>query len=215
MIRSYQPSDLPCCKEIVEKVWHFSDKFRPEPLADLFRSVYTESSLGESTHGWVVEEEGVVRGFLFGKAVGFPQIRGRYSGVGGSFRFLWTLFGLKGVGLPEKWMYLKAVQVHEVSRRKVEPERLNEVNLFAVDPAAQGKGYGRLLMQAYLSLCEQSGVGRVTLDTDRECNVGFYESMGFSVKGVFDSPLQKLYSGTSGESFVYEKRLKTNSAQTI
>ncbi len=54
------------------------------------------------------------------------------------------------------------VNKHEVNRLRAEMHRDNEVQLFAVSPASQGKGYGKALMEAYIRECKRLNVKRVT-----------------------------------------------------
>lgn len=207
MFRTYVEQDFSACIEIVNVVWQFDKKFPPPPLSNLFKRMYTGGSLAASNFYIVREEENQVVGFLFGKCGDNPVYRNEYSGIWGNLRFLWQLFAVKDVPIKKKFRYVKIINAHEINRRKVEPSRINEVNLFAVDPAMQGKGYRKLLMSAYIAQCRTLHVSRVTLDTDAACNYRFYEQFGFTMKGRFYSPLQQEYSGSSGESYVYELNL--------
>lgn len=209
MIRKYAQKDFEKCVEIVNDVWDFDSRFVPLQLSELFKKVYVGGSLSGSNYAIVVEEEGVVKGFLFGKCGAKNLFKGEYGGILGSLRFLIQLLFIKDVVLKKKLYYLNILAKHEKNRRKVEPTRENEVNLFAVTTRTQGKGYGKLLMNAFIEYCKEKNVKRVTLDTDKECNYGFYEHFGFKVKGEFYSPLQKEYSGKSGDSYVYELIIKS------
>jgi GNAT superfamily N-acetyltransferase len=204
MIRDYQPTDFNACVELVNKVWDFDTKFKPDNLAKLFKKTYTEGSLGESNFYIVVEEKNQVKGFLFGKCGNKNLYKNKYGGVRGGVQTLFQLLNLKGLNLKKKIFYIKIMFAHQIARNKVEPSRENEVNLFAVDPDAQGKGYGKMLMNAYIEFCKQNIAKRVTLETDKECNMGFYDHFGFKVKGEFYSPMQKEYSGKSGDCYIYE-----------
>lgn len=79
--------------------------------------------------------------------------------------------------------------------------------MFALAPKTQGKGYGKLLMNAFIEYCNTKKVNRITLETDSECNYRFYKHFGFKIKGEFYSALQKEYSGKSGDSYIYELKL--------
>ncbi len=208
MIREYCSSDYSRCREIVDEVWRFSDVFKPEQLADLFLDVYTGGSLAASNYALVIEDAGSVQGFLFGKCGSGRTIRTRYSGLRGNLRFLWQLVTIKGLTWKTRTEYMARVNEHEVNRLRAEMHRDNEVQLFAVSPASQGKGYGKALMEAYIQECKRMNVKRVTLDTDTESNYVFYEHFGFKRIAEFYSPIQELYSGTDGSSFVYELNLE-------
>lgn len=208
MIRKFEKSDLDKCVEIVNDVWDFDSRFIPAQLSELFKRAYIGGSFSASNFAIVIEEDRIVKGFLFGKCGSRNLFKGEYGGIKGGLRFLLQLLFLKGVSLKKKLYYINILREHEKNRRKVEPTRENEVNLFAVTPKTQGKGYGKLLMNAFIDYSKNLNVNRVTLDTDKECNYGFYEHFGFKVKGEFYSPLQKEYSGKSGDSYVYELIVK-------
>ena len=144
MLRAYTEHDFSACIEIVNTVWQFDKKFPPPPLSNLFKRMYTGGSLAASNFYIVLEEENHVVGFLFGKCGDNPAYRNKFSGFWGNFRFLWQLFAVKDVPIKKKFHYVKIINEHEINRRKVEPSRIHEVNLFAVDPVMQGKGYGAL-----------------------------------------------------------------------
>ena len=148
----------------------------------------------------MVLDENIVHGFLFGKCGKKNLIKGEYSRLKGNFKLLRKLFSIKGVSFKKKLLYLNMFSEHDRNRQKIEPNRENEVNSFAVNPNSQGKG----LMNAFIDFYKVKKVKRITLDTDKECNYKFYENFGFKIKGEFYSPLQKEYSGKSGESFIYE-----------
>ena len=190
-IRPFFTEDYSACVEIVNRTWDFDGHFPPPALASLFKDVYTGGCLGASNFAAVAVEDGTVRGFLFGKAGRAPLRRTDYNGWLGPWRMLARLLAVRGVSLRKKWFYLHIMAQHEANRRKVEPTRENEVNLFAVDPAAQGRGHGKALMNAFLDHCRSLGIRRIALDTDTECNTAFYHRMGFTPKGQFVSPLQK------------------------
>lgn len=208
MIRDFTRQDFEKCMEIVNDVWDFDSRFKPEELSRLFKKVYTAGSLSASNFAIIVEEKNIVQGFLFGKCGDKNLFTSEYSGLTGTLKFLYHLFSLSGIRLKKKIYYLRIIIEHEKNRRKVEPRKENEVNLFAVNPRSQGRGYGKLLMNSFIEFCKKRNVERITLDTDKECNLGFYDYFGFKVKGQFYSPLQKEYSGKTGDSYVYELKLK-------
>jgi GNAT superfamily N-acetyltransferase len=204
MLRDYTDHDFAACAAIVNQVWAFDAKFSPPTLAELFTNIYTAMSLGASNTAFVIEEAGQIAGFLFGKCGQGRCYPAMYSGFCGELRMFWQFFSMKGLPLRKKFYYVNILIAHEINRRKVAPVRANEVHLFAVAAHTQGKGYGKMLMEAYIARCKALNVRRVTLDTDGECNYGFYEHFGFTLKGTFYSPLQREYSGKSGDSYVYE-----------
>jgi GNAT superfamily N-acetyltransferase len=203
-IRPYRPSDLDECMEMVGRVWGFDERMPPS-LATHARRLYVLGSLAESNAAWVADDDGVVEGFLFARCgTSASLIDSEYSGLGGQMRILIQLVALPGVGLRAKLRWLSAAVRHQwrVGRLK----RLHdELTLFVVRPEAQGKGLGRLLVDEFFDRCRAEGVTRVVVETDRASNYHFYDRLGFTVVHEFESPLNALLTGGSGDSFIYEK----------
>lgn len=204
IVRPFDPADIPACIAIVNAVWGFDLRYKPPALAELFKKSYTGGALAASNFHIVTEENNAVTGFLFGKLGNKNLFINEFSGISGSLRFLFQLLAVRQLPFKKKTYYLSILAQHEANRRKIEPCRDNEINLFAVHPNLQGKGHGKQLMMSFIQYCRHHGVSRLTLDTDNECNRDSYRHFGFTVKGTFFSPLQQDYSGNSGESFVYE-----------
>lgn len=97
MIRDYTNDDFLKCVEIVNLVWDFDAKFKPQQLSELFQKIYTGGSLSASNFSIVYEENSIVKGFLFGKSGDNGLFKNKYSGVWGNIRFLYQLLFLKGV----------------------------------------------------------------------------------------------------------------------
>lgn len=208
MIRRYKEEDLLHCIDIIEKVWRFDDKYKPESLSRLIKDYYLGSSLSLSNYAIIITENNSIRGFLFGNSGSERNLKSPYGGVSGSFRFFINLLFLRKVSLLKKLKILYHGFLHEVRRSRIEPSRKNELILFAVDPASQGKGYGKKLINSFIEYCKDNNASRIILETDEECNYGFYKHLGFIETGRFYSPLQKDFSGKSGDVFVYEMKMK-------
>lgn len=204
IIRNYKESDYEDCIKLVNKVWKFDKHFNPPALSQLFQRIYTGGPLSESNFLNVVEEDGQLKGFLFGKIENQELTKDKYSNFAGQLKILKRLFSIKGVTFKKKLGYLKKVKLHEINRQKVEPRESSEVNLFVVDPESQGQGWGRKLINEFIAACKTMNVNRIVLETDKESNYGFYEHLCFRIKGSFYSPIQKEYSGVSGDTYVYE-----------
>jgi hypothetical protein len=82
MIRDYQTSDFGDCVNLVNKVWEFDKHFAPPELSQLFQRIYTGSSLSESNFRKVVEENGQIKGFFFGKIENQKLYESEFSGFG-------------------------------------------------------------------------------------------------------------------------------------
>lgn len=214
MIREYVPQDFEACVKIINEVWDFDGKFKPARLSTLFKIFYTSSSLTASNFTFVVEENGVVKGFLFGESGRHNHALAELTEVFGYWIFALKLLLLWGVKLKKKIHYLTIFLEHEKNRNHIKP-RKDEVNLFAVSPSAQGKGYGRALMNRFVDFCEARHTHRITLETNEECNYGFYRHFGFNKIGEFNSPLLKEYSSKSGLTYVYELEIPSSAKSLL
>ncbi len=190
--------------QIVNRVWAFDENLHPPNLADLATKLYTATSLAGSDFAIVIGDEDQVCGFLFGKAGARDHYKTEYSGFAGSLRALGQMLALRGARLRRKLSLVSASAQHQRNRNRVAPPADCEVTLFAVDPDAQGRGHGRTLMTRFVDHCREVGGSRITLETDTESNIGFYEHFGFRVLGEFYSPLLEEFTGTAGNSYVYE-----------
>jgi GNAT superfamily N-acetyltransferase len=61
------------------------------------------------------------------------------------------------------------------------------LHIAGCDPAAQGKGFGGATVRAGIDRAAGEGLP-VYLETPLERNVGFYQSLGFELKGAWDVP---------------------------
>jgi len=202
-IRDLNPSDAALCERIVAAVWRIPERISPPHFADFATHLYTIGALAGSTWARVVDD-GEVRGFLFGRITGGERISTSTSGLRGTLRLVTRFAVMRGVGIGRKVRWARAVHRHEWARAAIEPPGETEVTLFAVDPSAQGLGYGRALMDEFVAACWDAGAARITVETDRESSLGLYDRYGFELVGGFRSPMDALFSGGDGDSFVYE-----------
>jgi ribosomal protein S18 acetylase RimI-like enzyme len=206
-IRAYREVDLEACIRICDVIWRFSERLSPPSLAGFALQHYVRGSLAVSDHAWVVEEDGAVLGLLFGRTGVGLSIDGDYGGVRGSARTLMTLLTLPKMGLREMVRWLHGGVVHARNRARVQPDADGEVTLFAMDPDAQGRGSGRLLMDGFVEQCRVDGTDRIVLETDRDSSYGFYDHYGFVRGPSFMSPVYAFLTGDE-EVFLYQLTLR-------
>ncbi|MBO8415099.1 MAG: GNAT family N-acetyltransferase [Proteobacteria bacterium] len=89
-------------------------------------------------------------------------------------------------------------------------ENKGEIVLLFADPALQGRGLGRTLMQAAEDAFRECGVQDVFLLTDVNCNYGLYPHLGWNLSKTVRLDFSAVKN--SGEyvfnCFIYEKQLK-------
>lgn len=202
---AFRFSDLPKCYEIVAQSFGISEVISPRSLADHLAKLYVESSVIESSKAFGLEVDGEFVGFLFGRLPGEPLFPGKYSGFFGTLSMIGEMLFLKGVSLNSKWSWLKNGMEHD--RRSPDLGAKCEVTLFAISPAAQGLGGGRILLEAFIDHCISNGQSDLYLETDLSSNFRFYQHLGFQHIDSFESPIAAAFAGGSGETFVFHKSL--------
>ncbi|GAA1702128.1 GNAT family N-acetyltransferase [Fodinicola feengrottensis] len=61
------------------------------------------------------------------------------------------------------------------------------LGVIGTDPAAQGGGFGRALMESRLSRCDETGIPAY-LESSKESNIPYYERFGFEVRDKVTLP---------------------------
>jgi len=79
-----------------------------------------------------------------------------------------------------------------------------EIMTVEVDPAAQGQGLGRILMDKLVEVADQAGLSRVLLEVadNNDAAIGLYQAMGFAVIGR----RQGYYQPSGQDALVMELR---------
>ena len=95
----------------------------------------------------------------------------------GGLRAMWQLWRATGSALFRFRRIGKAVEAH------FPPQPFWYLHIAGADPARQGEGLGRAVVQAGL---DRIGSAPVYLETAKARNLGFYESLGFRVVDEWD-----------------------------
>lgn len=101
--------------------------------------------------------------------------------AGGFIRQAIPLLGMFGTALPRLLAVSKAIDAH------MPAAPFWYLHLAGCDPAHQGTGLGKALVNAGLERMGASGLP-VYLETATEKNLGFYKSLGFCVTGEWHVP---------------------------
>lgn len=214
IIREYQNDDYQACEDLVERTWRFSEYFRPSGFCGVAKHMYTFGSVASSNFKRVIESDGRVVGFLFGRNEKKPLDFGILRQLGLSLAFLGRLLRVKQMSFGEKRAFLGVLNQHAVNRREVEKHNASEVCLFALDEAAQRQGFGRELLLQFLEDCKLSGVERVIVEVNVSQASGFYEKCGFIKIGDFVSPLHEIAAGKGSTAAMYEHDLVLSPADS-
>lgn len=200
LIRTYREEDYGQCEALVNQAWGFDTIFYPKTLSSLAKRMYTQGSVLGSNYRMVVEIDGEVVGFIFGLH-GYLKRPGRSILFGLSS--LWKLLWLANVKTEMKKKLVNAMSVHEKNRAVLVGKGRSEIALFIVHEEYQGNGLGSRLWAGFKEQCSKKGVSSIVVETNTHGASGFYEKLGFSHLGDFDSPLHGL-AVKDGQACMYE-----------
>jgi ribosomal protein S18 acetylase RimI-like enzyme len=203
VLRAYLDSDYGTCERLVSNAWAFEANFPPEQMTRLAGYLYTMGSVAASNFRRVVEVQGEVVGFLFGSNENEPIPKHELQRLLPKLVVLKRLFFIKGMSFNEKMDLFKAMGLHEANRAKLVERGKSEIVLFVVDPEHQRAGYGKQLFDEFKAYCAQSGVQSIVVETNKQGASSFYEHIGFTHLGDFDSPLHE-YATKGGQACMYE-----------
>jgi ribosomal protein S18 acetylase RimI-like enzyme len=199
-IRDFERQDYEKCESLVNEAWGFDDIFPDTKLASFAKLSYTKGSLVYSNYRKVAVSGGRVIGFIFG----FNNERSKPIGrIMFSFIAIWKYLTTKSSGNPGKSELVNALSGHEINRKKVLTKGNSEIVLFVISSKFRGSGLGTKLWEGFKLHCEQSGVKKICVETNKLGASGFYEKIGFTHLGDFNSPLHDLAT-KGGQACIYE-----------
>lgn len=201
--REYRDSDYSDCETLVDNAWGFERNFHPRELAVLGKYLYTMGSVASSNYRMVAEYNNEVIGFIFGYNERIPLPKHKLQKFSSKLAILKRLLFMKAMKLREKLDFLNSMGTHEKNRTALLERGKSEIILFVVHPAFHGRGIGKKLFEKFRSFCEKSKVESIIVETNKLGAAGFYERIGFKLKGHFDSPLHN-YVTKNGQACLYE-----------
>lgn len=201
--REYRDHDYSDCESLVDDAWGFEKHFHPYELAVLGKYLYTMGSVAMSNHRVVTEHDGKVVGFIFGYNERVPLPKHELRTLRSRLGILKRLLFMKGMALRERFDFLNAMGTHEKNRTALLKRGTSEIVLFVVHPAFKGRGIGKKLFEGFRIFCETAKVESIVVETNTLGAAGFYERIGFTRIGNFDSPLHDRVT-QNGQACLYE-----------
>mgnify|MGYP001032778548 CR=1 FL=1 len=176
---------------------HFERYFANSWLLKRYGHYFFNSELNRATHLLAAYDGDHLVGVLTADLVGQPKIQfSRWRQVK-----VWLWETLQHVFAGGVDRYAQANQaLYAAYRRHYQPD--GEINFFAVDPQAQGKGSGTFLLNALKS--EVAGKA-LYLYTDDNCNYRFYEHRGFQRSGTEQIQFRIGKKLTTLQCFLYHR----------
>lgn len=202
---SYDPRFKESCVSLIGETWDLRrilpEAPKPRVIEELF---FREATLDANHAQLIVDEAGEVHGYLFGIIRRAPRggVRAALRSAGAVLwalgRFLAGNLGPRKRALATIRRLLGMVGSLDALRREDDAY----VSLFIVRSSLRGQGWGRRLLDAYRAKAAAYGSKRLYLWTDKSCNYGFYERMGFERIKEIESPFLAEY-GSGPNGFVY------------
>lgn len=202
---SYDQSYKESCVSLIGETWDLRrilpEAPRPRVIEELF---FREATLDANYAQLIVDEAGEVHGYLFGIIRRAPRggVRAALRSAGA---VLWALGRFLAGELGPRKRAVATIRSLLGMLGSLDALRQEDdayVSLFIVRSSLRGQGWGRRLLDAYRAEAAAYGSKRLYLWTDRSCNYGFYERMGFERIKEIESPFLAEY-GSGPNGFVY------------
>lgn len=162
------------------------------PSRELWGELFVAPYLRRGCCNRVAEEEGEILGYILGACSDLPLTLYLLFRV--PFLLLKLLLGRYGPPLPHLRYLLRLL----LYRGPKAPKGLYPAHLhIAVDPKAQGRGIGKVLLGEFLECLKEKGVKGVQLSTTRANAAArrLYQSLGFRLYAKRASPFWAPYHG--------------------
>lgn len=152
--------------------------------------LYTSITTDPTGIGWVIKADKKVEGFV----IGTSQPGGLYGRL---IKRNWWRFGWAALPafIRKPSILPRLLRAFTMPGQPLPAENCGTLMSIAVDPAAQGSGMGKELVQAFLREAKNRGLDFVNLTTDASGNDAtnaFYVSKGFKLHYSFTTPEGRL-----------------------
>lgn len=211
-ITEYIPKYRNQCIALMGDTWNFNRIFPGLKKNNLINKLFFDSTLLNMTYSRVIlDENDTVHGYLFGiiHAHANRPIRTALHTIWFLTRAFYHLL-MGNLGLRRQaWRIFQELYAMEESLNGDTKKSDAYVNLFFVNSALRGMGWGQMLMGSFQEEASQAGCNRIYLWTDKGCTYRFYDRNGFRRVKEVSSRLLADY-GDEPNGFVYIKPLKTS-----
>lgn len=182
--RPLRKSDYNEIKQIINKSFGLHKYFNNSKVLKTVLKVYLQSCLAEKTFSSIAEKDNKVVGVIFGNTKSDYKI---FKHIKPILLSSWYSFVLnvqatiKGDNIDDfKSMLITYSKLLSSSNRKFD----GVLTLFAVTEESRGLGVGKKLLCYLRDYLKSTNTHEIYLYTDSSCNVGFYDSQGFSRIGT-------------------------------
>lgn len=214
--RTYRTTDFDRCVELMNDTWNFNELFPGLGKPNLINELFFQDSISVANYSeLIVDESDRAHGYLFGtleptradtirRVLRALRFRARIA-----YHFLVGDFGSRRTAARRGSELDRLDDALEAKRRDGD----GYVSLFFVGSSLRGLGWGRRLMENFAKQCHERGHDRIYLWTDKGCNFGFYDHVGFERIATVRSPLLADY-GPQPNGFVYVRPVGTGAVHS-
>ena len=197
------------CIELMLDTWNLDAHFPELKKKNLINSLFFDSAIIGMTHrDVIVDDHGKVHGYLFGHVGESPKnywqliTESTILFFRAAWHYLWGNFGSRRRA--GKWLE----EIESMEEKLLSKRQTNDayVGLFFVSSKLRGSGMGKQLMTDFEKMGRAKGAERLYLWTDKSCNYGFYDHIGFKRAVEIASPLLAEYSDEPN-GFAYQKSI--------
>ncbi len=208
-ITKYRRKYYKQCVGLMGDTWDFNKHFPDRKKPNLINNLYFRLSIIDFNYSQVIlDDKDRVCGFIYGKVKNSfkSRIITILKVISALFICLYHyLAGNMGVLKDVNKVIKTFFDVENQLNSKVE-ENDAYVSLFFVGSSLRGTGLGKKLMNDFTETAKSNKCNRIYLYTDKGCNYGFYDHLGFKRIIEISSTLLDGY-GDEPNGFAYVKPL--------
>ncbi|MCL2400381.1 MAG: GNAT family N-acetyltransferase [Defluviitaleaceae bacterium] len=180
-IRNVEAKDIPMIKEVIAKVWNWTDLIEDNQTLDAVVGIYLNQVLYEATFGRVAVLNNKVVGVIFGSVDGIePKYRMLLENC---TNHTLTLLAASESDRINTFEYLSKLSI---TYQELISDYIDNydgtLDFLVLSKESHGLGIGKSLWMALKSYFDENNAKSIYLYSDVECNYGFYEHFGFARK---------------------------------
>lgn len=206
--RPIRRSDYNEIKEIINDSFGLHKYFNNTKILKTVLKVYLQSCLAEKTFSCIAEKDNEVIGVIFGNAKSdYSTIRHlKPITLTGWYSLVLNIQAIiRGENIGEfKSMLITYSNLLTRSNRTFD----GVLTLFAVTEESRGLGVGKKLLYYLRDYLKSTNTHGIYLFTDSSCNVGFYDSQGFSRIGTQEITITSQNKAVEMDVYLYEYTLQ-------
>lgn len=206
--RSIKKQDYNIICDIIDSTFGLNEYISNEKILKCAKKLYIYSCLSEATYTNLIEKNGEIIGIIMGNAKNDYK---KIKHLKFILNYLWYIFKLKLSSLK----YKEDIKNYEIIHKTYD-EFLNKhkeefdgvLTLFAIKDEFRGFGFGKILLENFLSYLQNQNVNNIYLYTDTTCNYEFYERKGFKRLEEKNLKIKRNNNDFEMSVFLYSYRLK-------